>query len=290
MKKGVRICLICFLVLVLLASICAMIYPLFYSWYSQRHNSELKTEYQDQLKELDDLKRQAALIAAQEYNSKLFAGNFSPLEYEQNGYHGLLNITGTGIMGFLDIPKIRVSLPIYHGIGAEVLAVGVGHLPQTSLPVGGESCHAVLSAHTGTTSQPLFTDLILMEVGDLFYLTVLGEKLTYQVDQITTVLPQQVDDIQIHHGEDYITLVTCTPYGVNSHRLLVRGTRIHPEESTDPADPEATKGLENMDQPEATSVWMQHYLQGILYGTGIATVLILLLVVIRHFKKRRKTH
>ena len=146
-------------------------------------------------------------------------------------YNNLLKIDDTGMMGYIDIPKLDVVLPVYHGTSEKVLQSGVGHLKNTSLPVGGESCHAVLSGHRGLANAKIFTDLNKMEVGDVFYIKVLHHTFAYQVDQILTVLPSDTDALQIEKGKDYVTLVTCTPYAVNTHRLLVRGTRIPYEEA-----------------------------------------------------------
>ena len=146
-------------------------------------------------------------------------------------YNNLLKIDDTGMMGYIDIPKLDIVLPVYHGISEKVLQSGVGHLPNTSLPVGGESSHAVLSGHRGLANAKIFTDLNKMEVGDVFYIKVLHHTFAYQVDQILTVLPSETDALQIEKGKDYVTLVTCTPYAVNTHRLLVRGTRIPYEEA-----------------------------------------------------------
>ena len=145
---------------------------------------------------------------------------------ELEEYNSVLDVTGTGIMGYVDIPKINVSLPIYHGTDESVLQIAIGHLAGSSLPVGGEGSHCVISGHRGLPSARLFTDIDQLQEGDRFMLQVLGETLTYEVDQIRTVLPDELDDLQREEGQDYCTLVTCTPYGVNTHRLLVRGHRV----------------------------------------------------------------
>ena len=176
---------------------------------------------------------------AQEYNESLIgigsiADPFSESnenQTENDVYNNLLKIDDTGMMGYIDIPKLDVVLPVYHGTSEKVLQSGVGHLKNTSLPVGGESCHAVLSGHRGLANAKIFTDLNKMEVGDVFYIKVLHHTFAYQVDQILTVLPSDTDSLQIEKGKDYVTLVTCTPYAVNTHRLLVRGTRIPYEEA-----------------------------------------------------------
>lgn len=280
MKKIVRIFI---LAVLLICSLCAAAYPLFYTWYSERHNSQLQIQYQEYLEDTESEAISEARAAAQEYNCKLAAGELSPLEYAENGYYDLLNVTGNNIIGFLEIPAIGLSLTVYHGTSAEVLSIGVGHMEETSLPIGGCDTHAVLSAHTGTTDQRMFTDLVLLEEGDVFYLTVLEEKMAYQVDQIKTVLPDDVRDIQIIEGEDLITLSTCTPYGINTHRLLVRGHRIELEEA---AQIEETS--EDDSNAPAESIWMQKYIQGILCGLLCAVAFILLLLIVTLIHRRRK--
>ena len=169
--------------------------------------------------------------AAKEYNRKLLTVENPILEPEKiPRYYNTLDITGTGIMGYLTIEKIKVELPIYHSVDDNILQIAVGHLPGSSLPVGGKGTHSVMSGHRGLPSARLFTDLDKMEPGDIFYITVLSDVLTYQVDQVKTVKPYEIDDLAIDPDKDYCTLFTCTPYGINSHRLLVRGERIETKE------------------------------------------------------------
>ena len=190
---------------------------------------------------MDTADYEAMWNAAAEYNRRLLAdtGNrYRMTEAEEEEYESLFDVTGTGIMGYVEIPKIKTSLPIYHGTDEAVLQIAIGHLAGSSLPVGGEGTHCVLTGHRGLPSAKLFTNLDEMEEGDTFSLHVLDQTLTYEVDQIRIVEPQELEDLEIEAGKDYCTLVTCTPYGVNSHRLLVRGHRIEtPEESVPvPAD------------------------------------------------------
>lgn len=168
------------------------------------------------------------LRAAREYNQSLTerTNQFKLSDQQSVAYPGLLNVSGDGIMGVIDIPVIGVTLPVYHGTSASVLQKAVGHLEWTSLPIGGESTHCVLSGHRGLPSSKLFTDLDKLVVGDFFSIRVLNETITYEVDQVLTVIPEDTSTLQIIEGEDYCTLVTCTPYGVNTHRILVRGHRI----------------------------------------------------------------
>lgn len=205
-----------------------MLYPTVSNIINERNMSSVINRYEDNVNQMAEEERRAALEAAHAYNKELpdLYNHMSGAEIAKNPeYYKTLNLSGTGIMGSLQINKIRVNLPIYHGTSDEVLQVAVGHLPETSLPVGGKSTHAVLSAHTGLPSAKLFTDLDQLEIGDLFSITVLDEVLIYTVDQILIVEPEDSRDLRIFEGEDYVTLVTCTPYGINSHRLLVRGER-----------------------------------------------------------------
>ena len=178
-------------------------------------------------------------------------------------YDDQLDIAGNGIMGYVEIPKIQVNLPIYHGTDAEVLDRGVGHLLGSSLPVGGENTHTILSGHSGMASQKMFTDLEQLTQGDVFYLNVLGETLAYQVTEINTVLPYETDLLGIVPGEDLCTLVTCTPYGINTYRLLVRGSRIPYEEA-------AVLEEESTNTEPFASTWEAKYLQGVLWGVVVA--------------------
>ena len=184
------------------------------------------------IKALTEEEKDTMLKKADTYNEKLKDVNRPFLNYAEAGdYNSILDISGTGIMGYVTIEKLGVELPIYHGTSEGVLQVAAGHLEGSSLPVGGEGTHSVLSAHRGLPSARLFTNLDKMEAGDTFTVTVLDRKLTYQVDQIKIVEPQEINDLTIEEGKDYCTLMTCTPYGINSHRLLVRGERISQEES-----------------------------------------------------------
>ena len=215
------------LVLMLFIGICGLLYPSVSQYWNSKTQTRAVDNYREVLDSLQKEDYESFFIEADQYNTAL-RGLKSPLvSYGQlQGYNGLLNVSGNGIMGYVSIPKLGVELPVYHGISAEVLNIACGHLEGTSLPVGGESTHCVLSAHRGLPHAKLFTDLDKMEIGDTFTITVLDRTVTYQVDQIKVVRPNEVDDVQIVPGEDLCTLLTCTPYGINSHRLLVRGTRI----------------------------------------------------------------
>lgn len=227
-------------VLILVVGLGVLFYPDISDWLNQMNASRAMQDYQQSVANLTEEDYSAMLAAAREYNDKLFRNGSAvsdAFDTEQQGedsddvYWELLKVGDGGSMAYVEIEKIGVSLPIYHGVSEVVLAVGVGHIHGSSLPVGGENTHAVLSAHTGLPSAKLFTNLDQLEIGDTFVITVLGETLTYEVDQIQVVLPYEVDSLAIAEGEDYVTLVTCTPYGVNSHRLLVRGTRVEDTET-----------------------------------------------------------
>ena len=211
-----------------------ILYPVVSNYVNQLHSTTIATDYEQEVSHLSENLENEMIEQAREYNKSLigissFIDPFSDTEgiqTEDDVYNNLLKIDDTGMMGYIDIPKLDIVLPVYHGISEKVLQSGVGHLPNTSLPVGGESSHAVLSGHRGLANAKIFTDLNKMEMGDVFYIKVLHHTFAYQVDQILTVLPSETDALQIEKGKDYVTLVTCTPYAVNTHRLLVRGTRI----------------------------------------------------------------
>ena len=215
------------LVLMLFIGVCGLLYPSVSQYWNSKTQTRAVENYREILDSLQPEDYDAFFEEAENYNAKLNELNFPLTDYHRlKGYNDILDLSGTGIMGYVSIPKLGVELPLYHGISAEVLNVACGHLEGTSLPVGGESTHCVLSAHRGLPHAKLFTELDKMEVGDTFTITVLNRTVTYQVDQIKVVLPNETNDVQIVAGEDLCTLLTCTPYGINSHRLLVRGTRI----------------------------------------------------------------
>ena len=210
---------------------CALLaYPRVSQWLNNLHQSEVIADYSSAVDGLDDEEAQWELKRAEDYNDQLTesvaqADPFETKLTENDQYPTLLNFTVDGVMGYIEIPKINVLLPIYHGVNSGVLSKGIGHLPETSLPVGGESTHCVLAGHSGMSNARLFTDLPKLENGDVFYLHIYNKTLTYTVDQVKKVLPTDTSDLTIVDGEDYVTLVTCVPIAVNSHRLLVRGIR-----------------------------------------------------------------
>lgn len=216
------------LFVIFLTGLSLLLYPTASDWWNSFHQSRAIASYAQQVAELDNTAYRQAWADAQSYNAQLPQNStrFQPTEEDTADYQNLLNITGSGIMGYIEIPSIRVSLPIYHGVEDTVLQIAVGHIEGSSLPVGGADSHCVVSGHRGLPSAKLFTNLDQLTEGDVFLLRVLDEVLTYQVDQIHIVEPDDVSLLQIEQGKDLCTLVTCTPYGVNSHRLLVRGHRI----------------------------------------------------------------
>lgn len=216
------------LFLIFFIGLSLLLYPSFADWWNSFHQSRAVASYVEQVANIDDDQYEELWNAAWEYNQSLIdrPNDFLLSEEQKENYEALLNVGDNGIMGYIEIPSINVTLPIYHGTDEAVLQIAVGHLEWTSLPVGGESSHCVLSGHRGLPSARLFTDLDQLEVGDTFLMYVLNEVLTYEVDQIRIVEPVETQDLLIEEGKDLCTLVTCTPYGINSHRMLVRGRRI----------------------------------------------------------------
>lgn len=215
------------LVLVFFVGLLVMLYPTISDYWNEKRQSKAIVDYQSAVENMKEEDYSAIFKEAENYNKKLASMNYPLINgVKLEGYDDILNINGNGMMGYITIPKIKVELPLYHGVSDAVLNVATGHLQGTSLPVGGKSTHCVLSAHRGLPSAKLFTNLDKMAVGDVFTLTVLDRVLTYEVDDIKVVLPYEVNNISIEPGKDYCTLVTCTPYGINTHRLLVRGKRI----------------------------------------------------------------
>ena len=254
----------------LLAAACGVValglllYPLVGELLNEKYHSDVETTYTAVIADTDDAELTAQREAAEQYNAMLSGAatiteggaSAPPLAYAQQ-------LTVGGVMAYVDIPKINVYLPVQHGTGAETLEKSDGHVVGTSLPVGGSSTHAVLSAHSGMASSKLFSDIDQLEKGDIFYIHVLGDTLAYEVDSINTVLPTDTSLLQIEEGKDLVTLVTCTPFGVNTHRLLVRGHRV-------PYVP--AQEVEAAETQKATSSWTQHYLIGLGIGLGAVAV------------------
>ena len=250
-----RIIINIFIGLIFLTGLSVLLYPTVSDYINELHSSRAIASYDNTVTEMAPEDYTKELEAAAAYNEYL--ANFSNLsaaattetERDDSPYNELLNIGGNGIIGAIKIPVVKINLPIYHGTDESVLQVASGHYLGSSLPIGGESTHAILTGHRGLPSAKLFTDLDRLEEGDTFYIKVLGEILEYQIDQIEIVLPEEVDGLSITQGEDYVTLVTCTPYGINSHRMLIRGTRI-PYDGNYDADVETKPAPENSDVPK----------------------------------------
>ena len=283
-----KVITICIAVVAFIIALGITLYPMISTWYNERHQAEVHIHYQEKVEQVDNTKLIEAKELAVAYNQTILPGaqdedSFSKeaLLSASENYGSLLNLAGDGIMGYVEVPTIGVTLPIFHGTNNSTLERGVGHLLGSSLPVGGESTHSVLTAHSGMASQKMFSDLDRLKIGDIFFLDVLGEKLAYQVDQIKTVLPYDTTFLQTEIGNDLCTLVTCTPFGVNTHRLLVRGTRIEYEE----AEVIVEEKLETEEPVKST--WEQQYLQGILIGIGAVVILGLGLLVFWYVRRRR---
>lgn len=216
------------LFLVLIVGLSLVLYPSFSDWWNSKHMSRVITDYVNLIDDLEEDEYEGLLEAAREYNRSLLyrTNGYTTTPEQKEQYNKLLNIAGNGVMGYIEVPSIGVSLPVYHGTEDTVLQVAIGHLEWSSLPVGGESTHSVVSGHRGLPSAKLFTHLDKVREGDLFMLRVLDEVLTYEVDQILIVEPHEVDSLMISKGKDYCTMFTCTPYGINTHRLLIRGHRV----------------------------------------------------------------
>ncbi len=232
------------LVGILLIGLSLLLYPTVSDYWNSFHQSEAVAGYVQDVEDMSEQKKAEMLAAAQAYNETLQTGVIPDLNLsssEKTVYNQTLDVTGTGIMGYVEIPKLNTTLPIYHGTDDTILQVALGHIPGTSLPVGGKGTHAVISGHRGLASAKLFTNLDRLVEGDIFMIQVLDETLTYEVDQILTVTPDDVSALEIDPDQDYVTLVTCTPYGVNTHRLLVRGHRIANQANTARVTSEASQ-------------------------------------------------
>ncbi len=258
-----------------------LLYPTVSDKWNAYRQSQLISSYEEAVAELDQETYDEIWAAAHQYNEALWTkgDRYTFSEEDQAEYEAQLNVAGNGIMGSIEIPAINCSLPVYHGTEDDVLQIAIGHLEGTSLPVGGESTHCVLSGHRGLPSAKLFTNLDQVKEGDIFLLKILGETLTYEIDQILTVLPEQMEALNLAKGEDYCTLVTCTPYGVNTHRLLVRGKRIEnlPE---DPVETQAPVVSVPGNRDQGMSLWMAVLV--------VAVPLVLAIVIWLLFRRRNR--
>ena len=277
MKKKINNLITVFLVLILLAGLSLLLYPTFSDWWNSYHQTKAIASYAANVANLSNEDYEKIWKAATEYNASLSERNsdYTLTEEQKKQYEQLLNVSGDGIMGYIEIPSINCSLPIYHGTQESVLQIAVGHIEWSSLPVGGASSHCVVSGHRGLPSAKLFTNLDELSKGDTFMLRVLDEVLTYEVDQILIVEPQEIGALQIEEGKDYCTLVTCTPYGINTHRLLVRGHRID--------------NIEEAKTIRVTADAIQ--IEPLLVAPVVATPILLLLIILLLLPKQpRKKH
>ena len=260
------------LIVILLAGFGIMFYPTFSNWWNQFHQSRAIANYVAAVEEMDEEVLAQMIADAEAYNERLLSmpNRYLPTDEEVAEYESLLDLTGSGVMGYVQINKIGVNLPIYHGLDESVLQIAIGHIPGTSLPVGGTSTHAVISGHRGLPSARLFTDLDKLEEGDTFTITVLDRVVTYEVDQIRIVEPSDLSNLNIMAGKDYVTLVTCTPYGINTHRLLVRGHRI--------------ANIEGETVVLADAVQIPRYIA--VPAVGVPLLLAFLIVLVIRFRRR----
>ena len=271
------------IIFLLISGAALFLYPVFSSYLAERHQARIIADYDESVQQMQAEKLAEEWKKAEEYNETLMGEPVHDPFLEGSGmalpenYLEVLHVMDS--MGFIKIPKISVSLPIYHGTDRETLEKGIGHLRQTALPIGGEGNHAVLTGHTGLPNAKLFDGLTKLAVGDHFYIQILGKTIAYEVDSVNVVKPEEVELLNPIRGEDHVTLLTCTPYGVNSHRLLVRGIRI-------PYQEESLTG--EQDQPEGMTLQQQLILQVLLAGSASAVILLVMLFSYRKTKKRRK--
>lgn len=262
--------------LIFLAGLGFLLYPTVSNLWNRAHQSRAIATYTKQVEKLDDSQNKEMLKAARKYNKSLLkkSDHWKLSKKDKKKYESLLDVSGTGIMGYIEVPKIDCSLPIYHGTDEGALQIAIGHLEGSSLPVGGKSTHCVLSGHRGLPSARLFTDLDQMEEGDIFILNILGRKLAYEVDQIRVVLPEEMSDLEIEEGKDLCTLVTCTPYGINTHRLLVRGHR--------------TEYVEKKVEEEKKEVQTKKTDIRLMIAGGAVVLILLIIIIVIVIKRRRK--
>ncbi len=274
------------LVLMLFLGIGILTYPFISNFLHEKKQDTIATNYDKTVENMGQEKKDKLLEEAKKYNENLsgsavLTDPFDPaaLKKENEEYHQILNENADGVMGYLEIPRIKCYEAIYHGTDDAILQKGIGHLANTSFPIGGEGTHAVLSGHTGLPDAELFTNLAQMKKDDIFYIHVLGNVLAYQVDQIKVVLPSETDDLKIVAGKDYVTLVTCTPYGINSHRLLVRGVRVANDQNVKQQAEKQKK--DGMEEEEWKKIYQKAFIQGSLVAVLVLGILFL-------FTRKRK--
>ena len=273
--------------LIILTGISLLLYPWISNWlYQSQADSEVNV-YHEKVEQMGDAEKEAELKRAEDYNRNLNQAQvtltdpfIADQQQEAEGleYDSLLNLSGNGMMGYIEIPTISVNLPVYHGTAASTLETGVGHLEGSSLPVGGEGTHAVLTGHTGLNKAKLFTDLTEVKKGDLFFLHVSGRDMAYEVNEIKIIEREDISTLLVRPGEDLVTLVTCTPYGVNTHRLCVTGTRTEYTEDIHQTAMDKGSSVKN-------SIWMRTYRKAVIVGIALSVGIIL---IIRLVQKRRR--
>ena len=271
-------------ILVFLTALGITLYPIISNYVNQKYASKIYTEYEEMIQNVDDTSLKDARRLAEQYNNALApvsAYEQESLSEASQNYDTLLNMGGNGIMGYVEIPSIQVNLPIYHGTDSETLERGIGHLLGSSLPIGGASTHSVLSGHSGLAGQKMFTDLLQVKEGDVFYLHALGETLAYQVVSLNTVLPYDTSLLGITPDADLCTLITCTPLAVNTHRLLVTGERI-PYKSAQEIQTEMQQ-----ESTEVESAWEQEYLHGLYIALAIVLLLMIICCAVTFFGRNK---
>lgn len=289
-NKSDKILLIISIILIL-GGLVIFLYPTVSNYLAEKNQVEIIREYEEMIVQIDENQINEEMQKAKTYNENLsgepvhdpfVAGSGYALP---ENYKEVLNLSEDGVMAYIEIPKISVYLPIYHGTSNEVLEKGVGHIQSTSIPIGGISTHSVLTGHTGLPSAELFTRLDELDIGDIFYIHVLNEVLTYKIYETKVILPDDIDELQITSGKDLITLVTCTPYGINTHRLLVKAERTEYEEYvTD--EKEINTDNSNSENKEEKN----YYIEGIKIGILIFIVIIIIMIIIFIIKKKKSKH
>ncbi len=267
-------------IILIIIGIIILLYPKISNYIEQKNQIEFIKEYKENISKMESTTKDKEYLKAEKYNEYL-----NGLENKNSNYEEILNISQNGIMAYIEIPKISVYLPIYHGTKEDILKKGIGHLENSSLPIGGVSTHTVLTGHTGLLKAELFTRIRELEIDDYFYIYTLGQKLTYKVYQIKVVLPTEVDDVKIQEGKDLVSLVTCTPYGVNTHRLLVQAIRTENIEENN-LDSNQNESLENDNQRQEN-----YYIIGLKYGLTMLIIIIfcciLFNIIVKYIQKVR---
>lgn len=274
------------LIIILFVGVGFLCYPAVSNLLRDRRQDKILTEYNSEIEKMSEDDIKTALKEAQEYNEKLLGAviisdPFDPVNAEQidDRYSGILNLEKNGIIGYVEIPRIDVYEPIYHGTSDSVLSKGVGHLENTSFPIGGIGTHAVLSGHTGLPEAEIFTGLTSLDDGDIFFIHILNDTLAYKVNNIKVTEPSDTKELHIDLEQDYVTLVTCTPYGINSHRLLVRGTRVDYTEDL------LEQSVQQRDEGIKSENWKEIYAKAVIKGVLLAAVIISFIIFIKFIKE-----